>query len=63
VGNGKWENVDACASALHGFAASPIAFISHEYKQVVIQFLIKPLLIILLPIGLYILSRSKMYCV
>jgi len=24
---------------LHGFAASPIAFISHERKQVVIQFL------------------------
>jgi len=26
-------------SALHEFAASPIAFISHERKQVVIQFL------------------------
>ena len=26
-------------STLHGFAASPIAFISHERKQVVIQFL------------------------
>jgi len=25
--------------ALHGFAASPIAFISHERKPVVIQFL------------------------
>jgi len=30
-----------CTYALHGFAASPIAFISHERKQVVIQFLIK----------------------
>jgi len=27
--------------ALHGFVASPIAFISHERTQVVIQFLIK----------------------
>jgi len=31
--------VDACAGALHVFAASPIAFILHERKQVVIQFL------------------------
>jgi len=28
-------------STIHVFAASPIAFISHERKQVVIQFLIK----------------------
>jgi len=27
------------ASALHGFSASPLAFISHERKQVVIHYL------------------------
>jgi len=30
---------DTTTDALHGFVASPIAFISHESKQVVIQFL------------------------
>jgi len=34
--------------ALHGFAASPIAFISHEHKQVVIQFLSVPTFISIL---------------
>jgi len=29
-----------CAGWIHGFAVSPIAFILHECKQVVIQFLI-----------------------
>ena len=32
-------NSHSIVGALHGFAASPIAFISHERKQVVIQFL------------------------
>jgi len=35
------------ACALHGFAASPIAFISHERKQGVIQLLHDVILILL----------------
>jgi len=31
------EKLQGSAGALHGFAASPIAFISHERKQVVIH--------------------------
>ena len=38
--NYKIGSIHVIAGALHGFAASSITFISHERKQVVIQFLI-----------------------
>jgi len=52
--------VDACKFT-NGFAKSPIAFISHECKQVVIHFLIEEKIVV--SFSVLCISIIKAYCI